>query len=79
MTTTPGFRFIKMVREDKYLKLREKLLIAVEALEYYADESHWYTTEYGEKCDFGSDGYEIAQEALGKIINLEEEDECSED
>lgn len=47
--------------------LVRKLNIALDCVLSYSDRKEWKSTENGESCDFGSDGYELAEEALDKI------------
>jgi hypothetical protein len=47
--------------------LVRKLNIALDCVLSYSDRKEWRSTENGESCDFGNDGYELAEEALDKI------------
>lgn len=51
--------------------LQKQLDIAVKCLKEYANSSEWWTTENGDKCEYTTDGYEEAQEALRMIKELD--------
>lgn len=52
---------------DREEILIKKLNIALMCVRDYAKRSEWGTTELGESCYFGTNGYELAEEALAKI------------
>lgn len=51
-------------------RTKKQLDIAVKCLKEYANSSEWWTTENGDKCEYTTDGYEEAQEALRMIKEL---------
>lgn len=55
---------------EKCERLQKQLEIAVECLKAYANSSEWWTTENGDKCEYTTNGYEEAQEALRMIKDL---------
>lgn len=59
----------RVINEDCE-RLQKQLDIAVKCLKEYANSSEWWTTENGDKCEYTTDGYEEAQEALQQIKDL---------
>lgn len=70
----------ELKKELKYMYNREnvyvtKFNIALDCVLEYSVRSNWKTTEEGESCYFGSNGYELAEETIDKLKKITKVDE----
>lgn len=69
----------ELKKELKYMYNREnvyvtKFNIALDCILEYSVRNNWKTTELGDSCYFGSNGYELAEETIDKLKKIKNVD-----